>query len=478
MRNALLFALLVSTGAFLAASAPPAPAPGPPLPEGVVIERVVCADAPSQSYALLLPKGFAGHRGPWPILYLFDARARGAFAARLFAPSAAERGFVVASSNNTTSDGPMDPNVTAFRALWRDTHARFAIDPRRVYAGGFSGGARIATLMASTAPGTIAGVVGCGAGFHREVRAKPPFVFFGAVGNRDFNFDEMRELDETLKGLGASRHVEVFDGDHGWPPPDVCADALDWLDLQAAKSGTRPADQAVPDRLWTRFSGRAAAFERDGRLLAAIREYGRAADDFRGLRDVSPLEQARDRLVGTAAGKRALREESARIERDRDYREHTAEVWGEIRTGESLPAARILQELDVSGLQARAASDPGSEESLSAERLLSEIYVQTGFYLPRGYREEKNWARAILCLSVATQIRPKSPGAWYAMAAVEALSGHGSRAIEDLEQAAARGFSDAEDLDRDPDFASLRGTERYRVLLDRLRAARPAAPRG
>jgi len=64
------------------------------------------------------------------------------------------------------------------------------------------------------------------------------------------------------------------------------------------------------------------------------------------------------------------------------------------------------------------------------------------------------------------------------MAAVEALSGHGSRAIEDLEQAAARGFSDAEDLDRDPDFASLRGTERYRVLLDRLRAARPAAPRG
>ena len=59
----------------------------------------------------------------------------------------------------------MEPNFTAMHALWADTHARFAIDDSRVYAAGYSGTVRFACILALTAPGTIAGIIGAGAGF-------------------------------------------------------------------------------------------------------------------------------------------------------------------------------------------------------------------------------------------------------------------------------------------------------------------------
>jgi predicted esterase len=463
--------VLAASAAFL----PAARAGDPAFPDGVVIDRVACADSPAESYALFLPPGFGtASARTWPILYLFDARARGPMAAKLFAAAAAREGFILASSNDTESDGAMDPNVTAFRAMWRDTHARFAIDPRRVYAGGFSGGARIATLMASTAPGAVAGVIGCGAGFHAPPAAKPPFAWFGAVGNRDFNYDEMRELDATLARLGAAHHVETFDGDHGWPPADVCSLALEWMQLQAERAGAIPADPERAGRLMRELAGRAEALAAAGRTLAAMNAYARAAADFRGTDGVAPLEEALAALERSPAGARARREEQARIAGDDAIRERFVHVWGEIRSGEAVPEARLRQELGIAELRERAARSPGSEEALGAERLLSEIFVQTVFYLPRGYRAEKNWNRAILCAGIAADARPDSPLPRYELAALHALSGRPDRALEELDRAAALGYRDAEALERDPDFAALRSSERFQRLLAKLRERTPS----
>ena len=449
-----------------------AASPAPSFPEGAVVERVVCADAPSESYALFLPPGFGAAPGrAWPILYLFDARARGPMAAKLFAPAAGREGFILVSSNDTQSDTDLDPNVTAFRAVWRDTHARFPIDPRRVYAGGFSGGARIAALMAATAPGAVAGVIGCGAGFHRVPTEKPPFAWFGAIGNRDFNYDEVRALDGTLARLGAPRHVEVFDGPHGWPPPEIAADALSWMQIQAERSGAIAPDPARSARLLETFAGRAASLAAAGRTLAAMTAYRRAIADFRGTEGVARLEKALAGLEGSPEGRAAEREEEGRVVRDDAIRDRFTHVWGEIRSNEPVPEARLAIELGIAELRARAARAPGSEDALGAERLLAEIFVQTVFYLPRGYRQEKNWARAILCASLAAEARPDSPAPHYEIAALEALSGRPDRAFAALDRAVALGYRDAGELDRDPDFASLRGDGRYRDLLARLRTA-------
>jgi tetratricopeptide (TPR) repeat protein len=365
----------------------------------------------------------------------------------------------------------MDPNITAFRALWRDTHARFAVDPRRIYAGGFSGGARVATLMATSTPGTVTGVIGCGAGFHLPPKARPAFLYFGAVGNRDFNHDEMRELDETLGRLGAVRHIEVFDGEHAWPPEDICSAALEWMHFQAQSAGAIPADPGIGDRLLARFADRAAALERGGHRAAAMTEYERAIADFRGRRDVSTLERELVRLEESAEGCRARRAELDRTARDEAYRDRLTRCWGEIRSGEPIPFGRLINELELAGLKARAAKKPGSDDALSAERLLSEVFVQTAFYLPRGYRQEKNYERAILCVSIASEVRPESSSVWYDLAALEALAGHPDKALDDLATAVARGYTDGDELARDADFASVRDSKRFRALLEGVRSS-------
>src|SRR5689334_24443157 len=161
------------------------------LPRGRIVERVPVQADPSLSYTLYLPTAYRPDRA-WPILYIFDDRLDGAHAAEIFRAGAERHGYILASSDNTISDGPMEPNIKALRAMWADTHARFAVDDRRVYEAGFSGTVRFAIHMALTAPGSIAGVVASAAGF--PPGAKPardtPFLYYGGVGERDFNYYE------------------------------------------------------------------------------------------------------------------------------------------------------------------------------------------------------------------------------------------------------------------------------------------------
>src|SRR5262245_25422928 len=95
------------------------------LPRGQLVEKVVTRGNESQSYALYLPTAYRPDR-KWPILYVFDARANGVEAARRFLAGAERYGYIVASSNNSASDGPMEPNIVSIRAMWPDTHSRFA----------------------------------------------------------------------------------------------------------------------------------------------------------------------------------------------------------------------------------------------------------------------------------------------------------------------------------------------------------------
>src|SRR5262249_39464041 len=174
----------------------------------------------------------------WPILYCYDAREHGRFPTELFQEVAEKYGYIIASSNNTRSDDPTWPNFDAMKAVWNDTHNHFQINPKRVYASGFSGGARLAWGLGYILPGEVTGVIGCSGGYHPD---KPPtkdtpFIYFGTAGNLDFNYPEMVALDQTLEQLGIPHGLAIFNGTHNWPTNEVATQTLEWMDLQAIKS--------------------------------------------------------------------------------------------------------------------------------------------------------------------------------------------------------------------------------------------------
>ncbi len=292
------------------------------LPRGTLIEKVVCEGQPDQAYSLYLPSAYTPER-PWPILYAFDARGQGKPVAELFRRAAEAYGWIVVSSWSTASDvggdKPMEGNFAAMRALWADTHARFAIDDRRVYAAGYSGTVRFACILALTAPGSIAGVIGASAGFPIGTTPKQdnPFVFYGTYGDRDFNYYELRDLDRELAALAVPHRIEGFAGTHEWPPVDLATRAMGWMEIQAMKKGLREKSPAMIEAEWAADRERARA-QAAVHPADALHTWSAMAIDYAGLREVSEAEREAAALAGSPACRQELREREARDRRDKE----------------------------------------------------------------------------------------------------------------------------------------------------------------
>jgi hypothetical protein len=429
-----------------------------------VVDKVVCAADPQQSYALYLPSGYS-RTHPWPVLYLFDPSANGKRAVDTFKTAAETYGFILAGSNNS-KNGPWGVSLAAAQAMWRDANRRFLLDEKRVYTSGWSGGARVATNIAQLIAGSVAGVIGCGAGFPED---KPPtkdikFVYFGLIGNTDFNYWELRGVGQNLERLKLPYRIEVFVGPHQWPPEPYTLDALEWMRIREMDNGIAK-DEKLIDTLLEKRRARAREEEAAGDLMAAHTEYAAIARDFAPLRDVSAaaaravdLEKDARLKKQIAAEDKVLTAEKATLERI--YQS----LDGQRIEPQVLPLAALLRELHVEDLKKKA-QPPDSDESRSATRLLTAIWVRSFFYLSQDAIERKDYNRAAYYLSVAVEIHPDWAISWYNRACAWALAGNRKRALEDLHSAVEKGYSDRTQMETDADLASLRGDERFQEIL-------------
>ena len=456
--------------AFLA-SAALARGPEQPAP-GVLAERVVCRDDPSESYALYLPSAYSADRR-WPIVFALDPRSRALVPAGLLKDAAERYGFVLASSYNSLSDEVEDHNAKALGAMWRDTQARLSLDERRAYAVGFSGTARAIALMADLVPGSLAGVVLCGAGFapERAPRAGLSFAIFAAIGETDFNYQEVQRLAETLDSLAVTNRVEGFAGAHQWPPAALLSDALAWFEVRGMQEGRRPRDPALAAALFSRWQDEAAALEAAGSLVAAERRQAGLARDFEGLGDAAAAREAAQRIRGTRAYADEQKRRLKGRQREQEYEARGQRALALLDPDDAAASLRrALAELGIADLQRRASGAADAEERLTAQRSLAELAVQTCFYLPRTLLKRGEPGRAALVLAVAAETRPDDPEIWYALARARAQAGWKRSALEALERAVGAGLRDAARIQAEPELAPLHGEAGYRTLVDGLSA--------
>lgn len=467
--------------AVLIAAAPGWAAPPAPktldLPLGKLIERVPCLGHPEQTYALYLPRGYTPERR-WPILYAFDASSDGKSVAALFQNAAETYGWIVVSSWNTASDGPMEPNFKAMSALWPDTHDRFAIDDSRVYAAGFSGTVRFACILALTRPGTISGIIGAGAGFPFDTPPKKgnPFVFFGTVGDRDFNYYEMNDLDAKLTQVAVPHRIEHWAGPHNWPPAPLATQAVAWMEMAAMKAGKRPKDAALVEAQWTADRAHAQGLAA-GHPADALHVWKSMAADYTGLRDVAEAEREAAALAASPACQQELRDRDERDRRDKKILADGPGILARINpANDPVTVSQIVAQLKIPELKVRAASaDP--EESLSAKRIINTYLGQTRFYLPQMYRERKEYDRAIFVLSVGAEILPDDPWTWTEIARFHVLKGKAGhkKALEALHKSVGKGLADATILTAGTDFAALSQEEEFRQILAEVEKRKPAS---
>jgi dienelactone hydrolase len=452
----------------LVAIAIPSPVKSQELTPGQVFEKITCKNDQSQSYALYLPSNYSPAR-KWPILYALDAGARGFLPVLRFKAAAEKYGYIIAGSNNSRN-GPIEIVTKALSALIADTESRFAVDNQRVYMTGFSGGARVAVAAAVALKGKVAGVIGCGAGFPPSIQpsVSEAFAFLGAVGVEDFNVPELRVLDDALDKLGAAHKLEIFKGGHEWPPDTVCTRAIEWLEIQAVKSGILSRSAGRIDEIFSGAVAETHACESRQEFYEAYRHYSALAKDFAGLKDIGEFKARAAELEKRGDVRNTVNREKAIDDRQNRMAMKLSGLLAD-STGSEIGAFRI-QELISSFISLRKQADQTGNEAdrLVAVRVLAEFSIRLNEEASLAF-EQKDYSLAALRLELMTQIQPENPRIFYHLSRAYARAGDKKKAVKAIQTAVSKGFNDAAEVRNNPDFEILKGDPAFQNALREFR---------
>jgi predicted esterase len=445
---------------------------------GKIIEKVACLESADQSYALYLPASVPP-TAPRPVLYLLDPGARGSVAIEAFRPAAEKFGWILVASNNSRN-GPWEPTLKAVRTMWLDSIARLPIDQARVYAGGFSGGARVASLFPGIIGRTIAGIVGVGAGVAEgAVRLDDigSAAYFGIVGLADFNYPEMKRLDADLDRTSLPHHVLFYDALHQWPDQQTGIRAVGWMEVMAMRQGTRSKDGALIEALWNDEIATASALAASGKTFWAARQYEAVARLFEGLRDVVSATAEAEHLRRSREYESFVKDEKKRSERSaslqREFQRASASV--DQSAGDRADLVALLRDLRLDSLKKEASAAREIDNRSFAYRSLVGFSVELQLRGNQSYNK-KDWPRAAAFFELATEASPegdaRAGNLYYALACVTARRGDGKTALRHLEAAVGKGFSNVQALETDEDLETIRTTAGFRGLLERVKKAR------
>jgi predicted esterase len=440
--------------------------PQAPQP-GVLVPHQACVDHPEQSYALYLPSQYTPNK-KWPIVYAFDPAARGNLPVELMRDAAERYAYIVAGSNNSRN-GSWKLEAEAAQAMLQDTHLRLPIDDRRVYFAGFSGGARVASQIAQRCK-CAAGVILNGAGFSSGM---PPsrdsiFAVFAAVGNFDFNYPEVAQLDQKLEEAGFPHTFRSFDGPHQWSPASAMNEAFAWFRLIAMKEGREPRDANFVAAQMADAAARAHAFEQSGDLFAAWQEYRQAAATFDRLADTAALRQATTAL----ASQKAVRDGAKREKQEFDEQDQlTNGISSGLNALREISAPRAdtrsQTEQKIIDLRERAAREKRPDKVRVLRRALGGILVEA---MEAGQErlEAKDISVANDYFQLASDADPDSMWAFSSLATTRALTGDRKGTLEALRHAREKTKDPAAFsawLKDEPAFAKLREDPQFRTLL-------------
>lgn len=426
---------------------------------GRILDPVGCQADPKQTYALYVPTGYVPTR-KWPVIFCFDPGARGRVPVERLQAAAEKYGYIVAGSLNSRN-GPWADNAAAIQAMVRDVERHLAIDVRRIYAAGLSGGARVATQVAIG--GLAKGVIACSAGFPPSEDGIPgdvEFAFFGTAGSEDFNRGELWRLDAELNDRKAPHRIVFFDGGHEWASSALLTEAVEWLELHAMRTGTREKDATF---IASQRERRAAAL-RDAPELVRWRGLRSLAADFKGLSEVAAWEAQAKELGSSPAVKAALKAEKLAQKREDDLVAELGELSG--------AGSAAMMRKTVGELRDRAAAANDSADRQMARRVMAG-FASSGREAARAMFEQGDFHEAALLLEILLEFRPGQSRTLYDLARARAGSGQKKEALRTLREAADAGFADGKRVDGEVLFAKWRDDPLYQAALKQIRENPP-----
>jgi pimeloyl-ACP methyl ester carboxylesterase len=418
---------------------------------------VQCSADTNISYALFLPPQYQAGK-PCPLLILFDSHGSGLLPVNLMNTEAAKNGFIIAGSNNSKNGMPIEQTTVIYHKMLADLTERFNIEKKAIYVCGFSGGSRVAGAIAIT-EGGIAGVVGCGAGLP-NINQNPvqPFSYLAVVGNQDFNYSEILQLDESLETAGYQHHLLVFDGIHQWPPKELLPDIFTWLRFDAMRRMAIPTERTEINRFIETNDKTAEDFAAAGKHAMQQTVYVKMMHYLQGLTDIAPLQSEIKRLSGEQEIITYNKEQKQLLELERKLQQKYAPQFQNQSLAWWTKEASQLQSLT------KKAGDPGTKQVY--QRVLGFLSINCYSYSNSALKQGDLVAAAKF-IEIYRLVDPENAEHRYMAAQLAARSHNLDEMFSALKQAFDLGFKDINRLKSDADFKPYQEDERFKNLFNK-----------
>ena len=412
---------------------------------GQVIDKIACQADPAQSYALYIP--VRGNQQPLPVIYFFDSHGVGALPLRKYKALADAYGFILVGSNNSKNGNDWPTTETIWKRLLEDTRRRLKMRDQRIYACGFSGGAKVASYIAIQHP-EVKGVIANGAGLPDGVSAGDfPFSFTAIAGEGDMNMTDLAGLTGELDKTRTRHRILFFDGKHEWAPEGTMRTAFAGLDLDAMAMGLLARDEVAINATVARSKQRVTSGIQAGELIRARQE----------------CEVAISYLNGLSGETDWFKRQAAALDRDPAYVKQRA-TRQQLLAVEENTKADYMQHFQQGDMQYWTATIDGLKGKVAARTAASGMYQRLLAYLSLAFYSISNQllnanqnegARHFVQLYKLAD--PTNSEAWYFSAILDAREGNGHAATADLLTAAAQGFNDRTRLRQQPEFQHMAG---------------------
>jgi pimeloyl-ACP methyl ester carboxylesterase len=426
-----------------------------PVP-GKVIDTVVCASDPSQSYALYIPR--AGNGSPLPVVYFFDSHGVGALPLDKYKSLADAYGLILVGSNNSKNGNDWPTAEKIWGHLYEDTKHRLKIDDRRVYTCGFSGGAKVASYLAIQHP-LIRGVIVNGAGLPDGVSAGDfAFSLTAITGQGDMNMTDLIDMNGELDKTRTRHRLILFDGKHEWAPVATMRVAFEGLQFDAMLQTLIPRDETAIDRYIAISKDRVGEAMRANQLIRAWRECRLSASLLAGLSgQASWFSQKAAAMENDPAYQKQQRQEADLLAQE----QRTKSVYMQHFQDGGAYWVQTIRDLNAKAAVKSAAAG-------MYQRLLA--WLSLAFYsLSNRLISEGQNPQARYFVELYKLADPTNSEAWYFSAILHARDADTQDTEADLLKAVGCGFRDKERMMQQQEFRGLGAKLDLAAVKDRMK---------
>ncbi len=400
-------------------------------------------DDTSLTASVYLPPGYNDTARP-PMILLFDPHGNGSLPVKKYRRLARQYGYILAGSNNIRN-GMNGTDIERILHLFTgDLFRRFSFDSKRVYAAGFSGGARVATLLALTDP-TVRGVAACGGGLPSSGNLPPVrFDLLGFAGEEDFNLPELLQLDVSLQGQPCRHFLVRFAGKHEWPPATVFEDAFYWFAFNAMRDSLLPRqDTFIRAFINKQKEDPSASFLPE--TLRQEYQWTRIIAFLQGLMDTQGYEKQLSELRASSSFQKAQEDFSTLLLEEKGLEQYYLK---------NFPVKTLSWwKGKIAGMNRKIAGSQGARHYsyLRVMHYLSlAAYMQTEAALKRHLDAESAKYLALYKL-----LDPENPDVWFFDAVYNARKNNREAALRSWAKAETLGFSNKSEIRRWPELAGM-----------------------